>query len=336
MFLHGGGVVAGSGSAPLLDGSSLAARGDLVVVTVNFRLGALGSLLAPGRIGDADDPATNLALRDQLLALRWVREEIVAFGGDPADVTVAGQSSGAVAIACMLAAPAAAGAFDRAILQSGGLERVRSAAAATAVAQRFFDALGVDRGFDRTAVTVEAILAAQSTVPPGFVPPVGPWHHAIDGELVREHPLLVAESGRLAAVPVLAGTTRDEWRAFDAERPDDEVTEERLRQRVRSLAGDGRIDVDDVLDRYLAEHRASDHTEGGALERRRAVASALVTDFHFAAPTEQFVRAHAAQGNPVHRYELQWESPRPGLGACHDMCLPLLFGTMERAPALAG
>ena len=66
------------------------------------------------------------------------------------------------------------------------------------------------------------------------------------------------------------------------------------------------------------------------------MASALVTDFHFAAPTEQFVRAHAAHGNAVHHYELQWESPRAGLGACHDMCLPLLFGTMDRAPTLAG
>src|SRR3954470_3693293 len=85
VFIHGGGVVAGSGSAPLLDGTTLARRGDLVVVTINFRLGALGSLLAPERLGVAGDAGTNLAFRDQLMALRWVREEIGTFGGNPAD-----------------------------------------------------------------------------------------------------------------------------------------------------------------------------------------------------------------------------------------------------------
>jgi para-nitrobenzyl esterase len=110
VFIHGGGVAMGSGSAPLFDGARLAARGDVVVVTLNFRLGALGSLYAPGRV------ATNIALRDQMLALRWVRDEIGAFGGDPASVTAVGQSSGAVAIACMLTSDSAGGLFDRAIL----------------------------------------------------------------------------------------------------------------------------------------------------------------------------------------------------------------------------
>src|SRR4051794_22428964 len=175
VFIHGGGVVAGSGSAPLLDGGTLARRGDLVVVTINFRLGALGSLFAPERLGVAGEGATNLAFRDQLTALRWVRDEIGAFGGNPADVTVVGQSSGAVAIACMLASEAAGGLFDRVILQSGGLERVRSPAAAAGVAHQFFAALG-DR--DLMAVNVDEILAAQATIPTGFVPPVGPFHHA--------------------------------------------------------------------------------------------------------------------------------------------------------------
>jgi para-nitrobenzyl esterase len=315
-FLHGGGVVAGASSAPLLDGRRLAERGDIVVVTIGFRLGALGSLYAP-----AEAPA-NLAWQDQLAALRWIRAEIGAFGGDPGNLTVAGQSSGAVAIACMLAAPAAEGAFDRAILQSGGLERVRSTEAAAAVAQQFFAALGP---FDRTTVPVEAVLAAQGTIPTGFVPPVGPWHHCIDGELIVDHPLHAAENRLLHPVPLLAGTARDEWRAFDTVLDDSVFTEAFLRDRVRALAGDDDLDVTEVLDRYPSEHAAP-----------REVAGALVTDFHFAATTEQFARAHAARGNSVFHYELQWESPRPGLGACHDTDLPLVFGTMDQVPALAG
>lgn len=318
VFLHGGGVAMGSGSAPLLDGARLAARGDLVVVTLNFRLGALGSLYVPGRV------ATNAALRDQLLALRWVREEIAAFGGDATDVTLAGQSSGAVAIACLLAGDVARGLFDRAILQSGGLERVRSSAAATATSRRFLAALGDDRP------SVEAILAAQGTIPTGFVPPEGPWHHHIDGDLVPEHPLTAASKGPLIPLPVLAGTTADEWRVFDTALTDAEVTEEYLRTRARALVGDGVV-LDDVLDLYRVEH-----TDGDELQRRRAVASALVTDFHFGAPTEQLLHAHASRGNATYRYELRWSSPRPGLGAHHDTCLPLLFATMDSAPPLVG
>ena len=124
---------------------------------------------------------------------------------------------------------------------------------------------------------------------------------------------------------MLAGTARDEWRAFDTVLDDSEITDDFLRDRVRALAGGNDLDVADVLDRYRSEQT-----------RSRDVASALVTDFHFAATTEQFVRAHAARGNPVFHYELQWDSPRPGLGACHDTDLPLLFGTMDRVPALAG
>ena len=314
----------GSGSAPLLDGAQLARRGDLVVVTINFRLGALGSLLAPERLGVDGDPATNLALRDQLAALRWVRDEVGAFGGDPADVTVIGQSSGAVAIACMLASPAAAGLFDRVILQSGGIERVRLPAAAADVARRFFAAMGEG---DLLTASVDRILAAQRTIPTGFVPPVGPFHHAVDGDVIPEHPLAAADRP-WHPVPMLAGTTRDEWRVFDAVLDDDDITEGFLRERARSLAGPDR-DVDAVLARY-AEQDSRD------VSRRRAVAGALVTDFHFGAPTEQLARAHASKGNPVFRYELQWPSPRPGLGACHDTCLPLVFGTMDAAPGLVG
>lgn len=330
VFLHGGGVVFGSGSAPLLDGARLAARGDLVVVTINFRLGALGSLYAPNRLGVDGDLATNLAFRDQLMALRWVRAEVGAFGGDPQDVTLVGQSSGAISIACMMASEAARGLFDRAILQSGGLERVRSVTAAEEVGRSFFAALGDDGEIDPRRRSLAEIMDAQDRIPTGFVPPVGPFHHAIDGMLITEHPLIAAANGRVHSLPILAGTTADEWRIFDAEIEDAEFSAGKLRERVRSLLGED-ADVDSVIDLYDAERR-----EDNGVERRRAIASALVTDFHFAVPTELFAREQAVRGNPVFRYLLDWPSPRPGLGAYHDMCLPLLFGTMEAVPSLAG
>lgn len=311
VFLHGGGQAQGHGSAALLDGSRLARRGDIVVVTMNFRLGVLGSLYAPDRHGAG---STNLTLRDQRQALRWVREQIGAFGGDPGAITVAGQSSGAVAISALLAA--GCDLFDRAILQSGGLERIRSTAAAAAVAEQL-SALSGD-------ASVEQILAAQCGIDTGFVPPQGPFHPCIDGDVIDGHPLVVAQTRDLPAIPILAGTTRDEWRIFDAALDERIFTERYVRDRAQALAGPGH-DADAVVATYREHHSST-----------RDVASALVTDYHFTAPTEQFVRAHAERGNAVFRYELQWSSPRAGLGACHDSCLALVFGNLDAAPALAG
>ncbi|MCB0938607.1 MAG: carboxylesterase/lipase family protein [Mycobacterium sp.] len=316
VFLHGGGQTQGYGSAPLLDGARLAERGDVVVVTINFRLGALGALYAPGWHGAG---STNLATRDQRQALHWVREEIGAFGGDPGAVTVAGQSSGAIAVAALLAA--GCDLFDRAILQSGGLERVRSTAAAGAVAEQFI----ANGSFAGTAeADVAEILAAQGRIDSGFVPPRGPFHPCIDGDVIGEHPLVVARTRAMPAIPILAGTTRDEWRVFDAALDEAVFTEQYVRDRAHALAGDGH-DADAVVAAYRAGR-----------DSLRDVASAMVTDYHFSAPTEQFVRAHAERGQPVFRYELQWPSPRAGLGACHDTCLALVFGNLHGAPALAG
>jgi para-nitrobenzyl esterase len=316
VFLHGGGQTQGYGAAPLLDGSRLARRGDIVVVTVNFRLGALGALYAPQWHGL---DSTNLTLRDQRCALQWVREQIGAFGGDPGAITVAGQSSGAIAISALLAG--GCDLFDRSILQSGGLERVRSRAAASAVAEQFI-ATGAFIRADEP--DVGEILAAQRSIPSGYVPPKGPFHPCIDGDVLAEHPLVVARTRNMPSIPVLAGTTRDEWRIFDAALDENVFTEQYVLQRAQALAGAGH-DPDAVVATYRADH-----------DKLRDVASAMVTDYHFTAPTEQFVRAHAERGNPVFRYELQWPSPQAGLGACHDSCLPLVFGNLHAAPGLAG
>ncbi|BBX71209.1 carboxylesterase/lipase family protein [Mycolicibacterium psychrotolerans] len=313
VFLHGGGQAQGHGSAPLLDGSRLARRGDIVVVTVNFRLGVLGSLYAPDWHGAE---STNLTVRDQKSALQWVREQIGAFGGDPGAITVAGQSSGAIAIAALLAGGCEL--FDRAILQSGGLERVRSEAAASAVAAQLGTLMRAEDP------DVADILAAQRGIDSGFVPPQGPFHPCVDGDVIAEHPLVVARTRPMPAIPVLAGTTRDEWRIFDAPLGEDVFTEQYVRDRAQALAGETH-DADVVVATYRADRQSL-----------RDVAGAMVTDYHFTAPTEQFVRAHAAHGNAVFRYELQWPSPRAELGACHDSCLPLLFGNLEAAPSLAG
>jgi para-nitrobenzyl esterase len=331
VFLHGGGMTSGSGSQPLLDGARLAAREDLVVVTLNYRLGPLGVLHAPGRLGERPGETTaNLALQDVMAALAFLRREGAAFGGDPTNITLAGHSSGAVATACLLAAPSAWPLFDKAILQSGGLERVIATQDAAQVADAFFDALGSPSPEEVRALPLDAIMAGQAaSFKPRIMPPRGEFHPFIDGVLLPEHPVAAALVGRTAPVPVIAGSAANEWRTFDAAAPDETFDEAHLAERVRAILGKGAT-PEHVLAVYRAEAPDPEAHPG------RALAAQMVGDLHFAAPIELFVRGHAAAGNPAYHYELTWRSPTRGHGACHNICLPLLFGTLDVGSKLCG
>ena len=332
VFLHGGGMSSGSGSAPLLNGAGLAGRGDLVVVTLNYRLGTLGVLNAGERLGAASGETTaNLALQDILAALAFVRREAAAFGGDPGNVTLAGQSSGAVATACLMASPAARGLFDKAILQSGGLERVIAPEDAAEVAQLILARLGDPSPEALRRLPLEAILEAQANAfRPRVLPPRGEFHPFYDGVILPEHPILAALGGRSAPVPLLAGTAAHEWRTFDANAPDEAFEELLLVERGRLLLGP-REDPATVVSIYREERR-----EEEATLVRRAIAAQMVGDRHFTASTELLARGHAAAGNRVYHYEIAWQSPTPRLGACHNICLPLVFGTLEVGAKLSG
>ncbi|MFI6070327.1 carboxylesterase family protein [Actinoplanes sp. NPDC051343] len=204
VFLHGGGFSTGSGGLDWYDGARLARRGDLVVVTINYRLGVLGYL-------PLEQP--NLGLLDQIQALRWVEENIGDLGGDPRSVTVAGQSGGAISIAAMMSGRAAGGLFQRAVLQSAPLGmRPRTPGEAGVLTAEFLDVLGAD---PHTA-PVSELLAAQGEMVrrhPGGIPP---FHLvAQDGMVAGD---LVATVGESAAgsVRILMGSTNDEAAAYGA------------------------------------------------------------------------------------------------------------------------
>jgi len=142
VWIHGGAFVMGAGSALVYGGAGLARRGDVVVVTLNYRLGALG-WLALGDVAPGAGFAANLGLRDQLAALEWVQRNIAAFGGDPDNVTVFGESAGAMSVGALLGAPRARGLFARAIAQSGAADHCSSRDEAARVARAFLRALGL-------------------------------------------------------------------------------------------------------------------------------------------------------------------------------------------------
>lgn len=163
VWLHGGAYVSGSNSDGMYDGGRLAAATDTVVVTVNYRLGALGFLHLADVVGGGYEDSSNLGLLDQLEALRWVKGNIDAFGGDPENVTLFGESAGAAAIGTLLGMPSSAGLFRRAIMQSGTAERYRSPRDSARVCDEFLALFGLDGNSAREilALPVEQILSAQ-------------------------------------------------------------------------------------------------------------------------------------------------------------------------------
>jgi para-nitrobenzyl esterase len=199
--IHGGGFTLGSGSWPQSDGSAVARRGDVVVVTVNHRLGALGYLYLAELGGERYADSGNAGMLDLVLALQWVRDNISLFGGDPGNVTIFGESGGGFKVSTLLAMPAATGLFHRAIVESGPGLRARTPDAATEAARKLLQTLGiaptdVDKLRD---VPAERFLAPQIPMAP-----------VLDGRSITAHPADAVAAGASGSVPLLIGSNQTE------------------------------------------------------------------------------------------------------------------------------
>lgn len=331
VWIHGGAFVVGTASIPLYDGGALAALGDAVVVTLNYRLGALG-FLALGEDGQRWGAQANLGLLDQLCALRWVREHIAEFGGDPENVTLFGESAGGASVSLLMLAPAAQGLFRRAIVQSGtgplSLPRVEDAARNT---DAFLGALGITRAQSERLqrVPVAELMRAQCEVEKQVVG----WPHFFpvqDGVLFPKSPAELIKDGIAKGTQLLTGTNRDEWNLFaahdvpawlapmDLQRACAEL-EARLPRRARGA-------VRELLETYRASREAR-----GLPHHPRALVDAILGDSRFRIPSLRFVEAHMAAGGSAHMYLFTYGSPglRGALGACHALELPFVFGTLS-------
>jgi para-nitrobenzyl esterase len=163
-WIHGGAFLNGAGSSPIYNGTTFARHGDVVVVTVNYRLGAFGFLHLDDIFGDDLAGSGNAGILDQVAALEWVRDNIAAFGGDPDDVTIFGESAGGMSIGTLLGLPAAEGLYHRAIIQSGSSSFASRAGSATKIAQAVLEIAGITTVEELESAPAEAILAAQSKV----------------------------------------------------------------------------------------------------------------------------------------------------------------------------
>jgi para-nitrobenzyl esterase len=320
-WIHGGGFSHGAGSQVQYDGGPLAERGDIVVVTINYRVGALGYLYLGAHGGTEWGATANAGQLDQVLALRWVRDNIAAFGGDPGNVTIAGQSAGSVAVGTLLAMPAARGLFHRAIAQSGTASRLGQTEQAAAATASYLERLGIPDADPEALrrVAVADLLAAQGQR--GVLSPV------VDGTIVPEHPVTVVRQGAAADIPLLIGTTRDEQKLYVAgRRPeiDDAELERQVRRLLPRRAAERTAEV-------IALYRSSRSTRQLGTSNHDIV-DAVTTASRHRMPTLRLAEAHRAHQPATFLYQFDWESPARGgsLGACHGLDIPFVFGTIGR------
>ena len=314
------------GSAALFDGSHFA-RDGVVCVTINYRLGADGFLY----LGESN---ANRGLLDQVAALQWVRENIAAFGGDPDNVTVFGESAGGMSVATLLSMPRAEGLFRRAIAESGATHYEISIESAQRVRERLAEQLGIEPSRDAFAdVPTERLLAAQMNLRAdlaGHPDPQRwgqevivsgmPWHPVIDGDVIPGRPIDRIAAGASADIDLIVGSNTDEWRLFLVTYGViDHITDTAL---AGAAAAYG-LPVEAALRTYRAARPNA--TAGDLL-------AALQSDWYVRIPVIRLAEARASSPGATYMYEFAWRSPAFDglLGACHGLEVPFVFDMLGK------
>jgi para-nitrobenzyl esterase len=319
VWIHGGSLVRGSSSEAIYDGAALAAHG-LVVVTINYRLGIFGYLAHPELSAESREGISgNYGLLDQIEALRWVVENIAAFGGDPGNVTIAGQSAGALSILYLMASPLARGLFHRAIVQSGymistpELKEARfGEEPAEAIGMRVAAAIGASGIEDMRAM--DARVLANAAAGAGYLP-----YGTVDGRVLPRQLVDTFDRGEQAAVPVLAGYTSGEIRSLPFLAPPPSADKGSAEARIRAAYGN-------LADAFLAAYPPSDPEESTL---------AAVRDALYGWTAERLVAKQSGIGVPSylyyfdHAYDAATEA---GLHGLHAGEIPYVFGTLAMTP----
>ncbi|MFJ2443859.1 MULTISPECIES: carboxylesterase/lipase family protein [unclassified Streptomyces] len=315
VWIHGGSLRNGSSAVPVYDGAAFA-RDGVVLVSVNYRLGIEGFGVFP-------DVPGNPGLRDQLAALHWVRRNVAAFGGDPALVTVFGESAGALSTACLLASPLAAGLMRRAVLQSGAPSAVLPAKARRTT-RRIARRLGVEPTAAAFAtVDRAALLRAQGEVAGGSGLSGGPaFDIVVDGEVLPEDPARALAAGRSGEIDLLMGTTTEEYRLWFA--PGGAI------DRIGPLALRLAMAKAGVRGRTARVYRAN---RPGASPGE--ILGLLATDLVLRLPLVRLADARLKAPGATHFYEFAWPSPVLSLGACHGLDLGFVFDTLRDPATMA-
>lgn len=316
VWIHGGALVTGSSREALYDGRNMATRG-VIVVSINYRLGVLGWLAHPEL--SAQSPAHisgNYGLMDQIAALQWVRANIAAFGGDPANVTIAGESAGALSVMYLMESPAARGLFARAISESGYMismpelrRAVYGALSGEAAGQMLGAALQAPDIASLRAMKAQDLTDAAARM---FAP-----FGVIDGKLLPQQMTTAFDQGEVAPVPMLVGFNQGEIRSLMALAPKPPASAAAYEATIRERYGD-------LADAFLRLYPAADYKES---------IIATTRDGLYGWTAERMARRLTAHGQPAYLYLFDHGYPaqdEAGLHAFHASELPFVFGTMAR------
>ena len=323
VFIHGGAFVLGASDVPLYDGAALAQKG-VVLVSLDYRLGVEGFLKIKG-------VPSNLGIRDQLAALRWVQANIASFGGDPANVTVFGESAGAMSVATLLASPAAKGLFQRAIMMSGSGQAVLSGEQADRIADKYASVLKIKNTAEAyRRLSPEQLMAAQLKVTPKMVklntkeyadPGSGTalFFPVIDGDIVPAVPLTSVQQGASSAIDVMVGYNSDEANYF--------LVPSGMLKKIKSNF------VLTLAAKQLHPAPASlvmVYKQAYPTKGLGELLSAMATAYQFQVPSVHFADAHARQPGRTYMYEFAWPSSVAAstYGAYHGLELLFVFNRL--------
>jgi para-nitrobenzyl esterase len=326
VWLHGGAWMNCAGSAPGFDGTGLARDGEVVVVTINHRINIFGHL----KLDTADErfaDSGNTGVLDMVLALKWVRDNIAAFGGDPNNVTIFGQSGGAAKVATLMAFPSARGLFHKAIMQSfSGGAHMRTNEEAIRMAHEVAVAAGMDRADPDAlqSLPMEKLIATMTIMKDAVYP-------IIDGRNFSHHPYDPAMAEGAGDIPLLIGNAATEATWFmGGDMKNFDLGDADARTRIGRYLGTEPFETNRIIDAYRATLSNPTPTD---------LLIAIVTDFQFRKNTMNFATMRANNGSaPVYYYVFDWRTPvyNGVLRTPHTLEVPFVFGSTEAARASVG
>lgn len=326
MWIHGGAFVSGASSSPWYDGERFAVDHDVVMVSLNYRLGVLGFTYLGDELGVDLAGSGSLGVQDAVAALRWVRENIASFGGDPDNVTIFGESAGAMSVGTLLAMPGARGLFHKAILQSGAASSAKSTDTAISHTSELMSILGLERAeLDALQdLPVTTLIEAHQALAAAHVREGLVSMPVVDGSVLDRSPLEAVEQGAACDIPLLIGTNRDEWRLFALFDQEFMATDEAGLERG----------LDTLLKENATAALATYRQRLGDASPAEILTSAL-TDSIFRIPAIRLAEAQRRGGGSAWMYLFTWAIPRAknGLGACHAVELPFVFNTLDKPAA---
>ncbi len=314
-WIHGGSFIFGGSRSPTYDGSHLAQRGDVVIVTINYRLGAFGYLFIPGI-------TANVGQLDQILALKWVYDNIAKFGGDPDNITIFGESAGAYSVIALTAMPAAKGLFRRIIAQSMPVIDPKVTKKPTKDLMRALRIKSGDIDALRKVAPEEIIKTQNEITKQGGLA----FRPLIDGETFPVHPLTVFKEGKCKNIDLMMGTNMHEAKLFTSLNPlTRDIKDEKAIELYLGMVRINSEKARNIIDTYK-EARA-----GILSNEPKELLDSIATDLMFRVATLQILEAQSKYQPNIYNYLFTWETSALNgmLGACHALELPFIFNTFD-------